>query len=119
MKEINEISEMEAYGQIISFAQAKNNSPEVSELWEYRSYIDLMKILNGGIEREDKHKEHANLNINANRKLVENAIILILSLFHDLPCDGFNETGKDLDSLNEEEKEVLVNTLKDEFSLLS
>ena len=80
-----------------------------------------MKVLKSGIEHVDKHRNHNNnddLKIKANKKLVENAIILILSLFHDLLIDGFHEMGKDLNSLNEEEKEVMVNTLKSEFSLL-
>ena len=159
---------MDAYEQIISFLEKKENNRQQVELWEDTSYVNLMQLLKSGQEYKDLYKDYSSSNqfkgeienrisanrnikdlisylekemkkaaddlrfedaaflrdkirdlkIKTNQKLVENAIILMLSLCHDMPPDRFNSIGKDIKQLDEEERDDLVETLKKEFSLL-
>ena len=50
-----------------------------------------------------------------NRVLVTNAIILILSLFEDIPPDTFNNRGVNINRITGKDRKSLVADLKDEF----
>ncbi len=98
--------ELEAYDQILKFFNKKNRTDEETEIWEDQTYINLMGFLK-------KKKEIENLY--NNYKLVENAIILILSLFHEVPPDKFNSMGKDAKDIDNSDRDDIISMLKKEF----
>ncbi|MFX1504049.1 MAG: hypothetical protein ACFFDH_24020, partial [Promethearchaeota archaeon] len=50
-----------------------------------------------------------------NRTLVTNALILIISLFEDIPPDTYNNRGVKVNRISEEDKRFLIEDLKQEF----
>ncbi|MFX0047734.1 MAG: hypothetical protein ACFE8G_06140 [Candidatus Hermodarchaeota archaeon] len=99
MSNNNESYELDYYLNIIDFFQNQDTNRETRELWRNKSFIQLMKVL-----KRTRKKE-----------LVKNAIILILSLFDELPPDSYNNRGVKPDSLTNSDKLSYVNILKSEF----
>ncbi len=106
MNTINGGKELEAYDQILKFFNKKDRTNKETEIWEDQTYINLMGFLK-------KKKEIENLY--NNYKLVENAIILILSLFHDVPPDKYNSMGKDVKVIDNSDRDDIISLLKKEF----
>ena len=99
MSNNNENYELDYYLSIIDFFQNQDNNRETTEIWKNKSFIQLMKVL-----KRTRKKE-----------LVKNAIILILSLFDELPPDTYNNRGIKSNSLTNSDKLSYVNILKSEF----
>ena len=91
--------ELDSYLKIIEDFQNENVNTERTEIWKNHSLIELMKLL-------DKAK---------NRILVTNSIILMLSLFEDIPPDTYNNRGVDIHRISFEEKKSLIAGLEEEF----
>jgi len=91
--------ELDYYLKIIDFFQNKKVNKEKTEIWKSLSLIELMNFL-------DRSK---------NKTLVANAIILILSLFEDIPPDTYNNRGVDINRISEKDRRSLISELKDEF----
>lgn len=106
MKNIDLDDETDAYDQILKFFNKKDRTPLLTEVWKDQTYVNLMKFLDENLAHPEKYE---------NYQLVQNAIILILSLFHDLSPDRFTSVGKDLRVSDEEEKTSIHNLLKAEF----
>ena len=91
--------ELDYYLSIIDFFQNQNTDRETTEIWKNKSFIELMKVL-----KRTRKKE-----------LVKNAIILILSLFDEIPPDSYNTRGIKANSISDGDKPSYVNLLKSEF----
>ena len=91
--------ELDYYLSIIDFFQNQTAIKETTEIWKNKSFIELMKVL----KRTSK------------KVLVKNAIILILSLFDEMPPDNYNNRGIKVNSLTNGDKLSYVNLLKSEF----
>jgi hypothetical protein len=89
--------EEELYNEIV---QKYIQSEKQKELWKNRIYIRLMN---------DFEK------IN-NPKVIKNAIILMLSLFENIPPDIYNTRGKKIEEISMEKKEVILKQLRKEYS---
>jgi hypothetical protein len=100
MTENNNMSESECYNRIIKFFHSDINDKEKVEKWKSQSYIKLMNSLES---KEDK-------------ELAQNAIIMILSLFENIPPDIYNNRGFKLKNLDTEEREKIISKLKEEAS---
>ena len=92
--------ELDYYLSIIDFFQNQNTIKETTEIWKSKSFIELMKVL-----KRPRKKE-----------FVKNAIILILSLFDEMPADRYNNRGTKVNSLTNGDKLSYVNILKSEFN---
>ena len=92
--------ELDYYLSIIDFFQNQNTVKETTEIWKNNSFIELMKVL----KRTSK------------KLFVKNAIILILSLFDEMPADMYNNKGTKVNSLANGDKLSYVNILKSEFT---
>jgi hypothetical protein len=99
MSNTNGDYELDYYLSIIDFFQNQDTNRETTEIWKNKSFIQLMKVL-----KRTRRKE-----------FVKNAIILILSLFDELPPDSYNNKGIKVNSLESEDKLSYVNLLKSEF----
>jgi len=91
--------ELEYYDKILEFFQNRDNNMETAEIWRSKTIIELMKVL----ERTK------------NREMVKNALLLIISLYQELPPDGYNDRGVNSDSLDDEQKALFLSELKSEF----
>ena len=96
---LDDESEMELYSKIIEVYQNRQLDKEAIEIWKDKSYIDLMHVL-----------KRTN-----NKDLVKNAIILILSLFEDIPVDLYDTQGVDAKELKLEKRKEYLSKLKMEF----
>lgn len=95
----NDNFELDYYNKILdNFKNTKVNR-EVTEIWKDKSLIELMKFL-------DRTKNNA---------MVSNAIILILSLLDDIPPDGYNNRGVNINQISDKDKKYLIDQLKNEF----
>ncbi len=99
MSNTNGDYELDYYLSIIDFFQNQDTNRETTEILKNKSFIQLMKVL-----KRTRRKE-----------FVKNAIILILSLFDELPPDSYNNKGIKVNSLESEDKISYVNLLKSEF----
>ena len=99
MSNNNDNYELDYYLGIIDYFQNQASDSETTALWKNKSFIELMKVL-----KRTKKKE-----------FVKNAIILILSLFEEIPPDSFNNRGIKANSLSGGDKVSYVNILKTEF----
>jgi len=99
MSNTNGDYELDYYLSIIDFFQNQDKNRETTEIWKNKSFIQLKKVL-----KRTRRKE-----------FVKNAIILILSLFDELPPDSYNNKGIKVNSLESEDKISYVNLLKSEF----
>ncbi|MFX1553533.1 MAG: hypothetical protein ACFFBV_06365 [Promethearchaeota archaeon] len=100
--EINSNSEdfeLDYYLKILNYFQDNKISREKKEIWKNRSIIELMNLL----ERTQ------------NRTFVTNALILILSLFEDIPPDTYNNRGVNIARISEKDKKFLIKELKEVF----
>jgi len=100
MSNNNDNNELDYYLSIIDFFQNQDSNRETTEIWRNKSFIQLMKVL-----KRTRNKE-----------FVKNAIILILSLFDELPPDMYNSRGIKVNSLTNSDKLSYVNLLKSEFA---
>ena len=91
--------ELELYLKIVDIIQDDTISPENKEIWKNKSIIELMNLL--------KHTQ--------NRSLVANALVLLLSLFEDLPPDLYVNRGHNINCISEKDKKFLISELKNEF----
>jgi len=91
--------ELDYYLSIIDFFQNQNKIKETTEIWKNKSFIELMNVL----KRTSK------------KEFVKNAIILILSLFDEMPVDMYNNKGIKVNSLTNGDKQSYVNILRSEF----
>ncbi|MFW9826481.1 MAG: hypothetical protein ACFFEY_02555 [Candidatus Thorarchaeota archaeon] len=91
--------ELDFYLQIIDLFQDEEINREKKRIWINKSIIELMKYLKR----------------TRNRRLVANALILILSLFEDLPPDLYNNRGVNINRISQKDKEFLIKDLKEEF----
>ena len=91
--------EIDYYLQILDYFQKEKISREEIEIWKDHSIIKLMKYLK---------RSH-------NRVLVTNALILLLSLFENIPPDTYNNRGVDIDRISELDKRSIIENLKNEF----
>jgi len=92
--------ELDYYLRIIDFFQNQKYIKETTEIWKNKSFIELMRVL----ERTNK------------KEFVKNAIILILSLFDEIPADIYNNKGIKIDSLTNGDKLSYITILKSEFN---
>lgn len=99
MSNANDELELEYYTKIINFFKSQPSNKESIEIWKSKSFIELMKVL----ERTQ------------NRGLVQNAIILIISLFEQLPPDLYTNRGINADFINKKDKKSYLSVLKSEF----
>jgi hypothetical protein len=95
----NDDFEMEYYTKILDFYQNQEFDRETVEIWKSKSYIELMQVL-----------KRTN-----NKNLVKNAIVLILSLFEDLPLDIYDCSGQSVRDLKKEDKNAYLANLRSEF----
>jgi len=91
--------ELDFYLKIIDYFQSEKGDREEKEIWKNESIVELMKYL----ERS------------RNRTLVMNALILMLSLFEDIPPDIYNNRGVNFNRISEKDKKFLIEDLKEEF----
>jgi len=56
------------------------------------------------------------LNEDQNKKLVQNALILIIALFEDYQPDLILEKGKDINEISNQERKILGEILRGELS---
>ena len=102
MTNINDDLEMKYYSKILDFYQNHQFDKETVEIWKSKSYIELMQVL-----------KRTN-----NKNLVKNAIILILSLFEELPLDIYDSSGLSVRELKQEDKNSYLSHLRTEFAEL-
>ncbi len=91
--------ELDCYLNILEYFQNVKIDKKNTDIWKNQSFIDLMKLL------ENKK----------NRALVTNAIILILSLFDDIPPDTYNSRGEDINMISIEDRKSLFAGLDEDF----
>jgi len=91
--------ELDCYLKIINYFQNEKTNREEVEIWKNKSIIELMNLL-------DRTR---------NRTLVTNALILLLSLFENIPPDTFNNRGVNINRFSENDKKSIIEDLKDEF----
>ena len=91
--------EMDFYLRILEVYQNKQLDKVALEIWKDRSYIELMQVLK---------RTH-------NKNLVKNAIILILSLFEELPIDLYDNYGINTKDLEKEQRKTFLAEMKSEF----
>lgn len=89
------------YEQIIDvFKEVSTKNKKDREKWKYQIYRKLMKRLE---EPQEK-------------LLVRNAILLILSLFNDIPPDIYNTRGRQLEEISSKsQKHEILSDLKQEL----
>jgi len=95
----NDAFELDCYMKILDYFQKDKVNKENTEIWKDQSFIELMKLL----EQEK------------NRDVVTNAIILMLSLFEDMPPDTYNNRGVNINLISGKDRISIVANLKDEF----
>ena len=99
MKISSHSNELDLYLNIIDYSQKEQITKEEIEIWKDKSIIELMKYLK---------RTH-------NRNFVTNALIIILSLFEDIPPDLYNNRGVNFNRIAEKDKDFLIEELKEEF----
>ncbi len=91
--------ELDCYLKILEYFQNENVNRERTKIWKDHSLIELMKLL-------DKAK---------NRVLVTNSIILMLSLFENMPPDTYNNRGVNINRISVKDRKSLIADLREEF----
>ena len=95
--------ELECYTKIINCYLKNQNDRQKLEQCKHQSLIKLMKVM-------DRKEE----------RLIQNALIIVLALFDEIPPDLAGTTGSDLSLLSKREKELALKKIEDEiFSRLS
>ncbi|MHA1293685.1 MAG: hypothetical protein ACTSQJ_13585 [Promethearchaeota archaeon] len=95
----NDENEMKCYLKILNYFQKKSDKREDIELWKSKSLMKLMDILMR----------------TQNRKLITNALILMITLFENIPPDIYNNRGIHINRLSGKDKRALISALKEEF----
>ena len=91
--------EFDTYMKIIEVFKKGKLDRKAVEIWKDKSLMELMELL--------KRTQ--------NRTLVTNAIILLISLFENIPPDTYNNRGRDIREISQNDKKILMSKLKDEF----
>ena len=78
--EAKELLEEDHYFHILDFFESYKNDSELQEIWKDHFLVKLMRL-----PENMKFK-----------KVVENSIIIILSLFNDMPADFYGSIGKEI-----------------------
>ncbi|MGQ4874140.1 MAG: hypothetical protein ACTSVV_04500 [Promethearchaeota archaeon] len=99
MEKMDDSTELACYEKILQFYETCQDSREKIEIWKSRSLINLMNKL-----AETK-----------NKRLIRNAIILLISLFEDIPPDIYNNRGIDINRLSEKDRKKILAKLESEF----
>ncbi|MHA2006789.1 MAG: hypothetical protein ACXABO_04580 [Promethearchaeota archaeon] len=96
----NEDFELNHYLKIIDYFRCKKLKREKKKIWTSQSFIELMNLL-------DQTK---------NKVLITNSIILILSLFGEIPPDTYDNRGVDIECVSQKVRKTIINeALKNEF----
>lgn len=99
MSTANNNLEMDFYTRIINFFKNQPSTKDTIEIWKNKSLIELMKVF----ERTQ------------NKEFIQNAIIILISLFEQMPPDLYNNRGINTKLINEKEKKAYLHLLKSEF----
>ncbi len=91
--------ELDYYTKIINYIQKGNFEYRKAEIWRSKALIELMEFFKR----------------TRNRTLVTNALLLLISLFEDIPPDTYNNLGEDANHISKEERKILIEDLKNEF----
>jgi len=92
--------ETDCYDKILKFfISCQEESRDRKEIWKSTTLITLMKQLAR----------------TKNKKLTKNAIILMITLFEDIPPDIYNNRGININRLSENDRESVLSSLKEEF----
>lgn len=91
--------ELAFYTKIINYFQKGNFEFRKTEIWRSKAIIELMELFKR----------------TRNRKFVTNALLLLISLFEDTSPDVYDNLGKDINQISQEEKKIFIAELKDEF----
>ncbi len=91
--------ELDYYLKIIEKCKNKRGSREAVEIWKSKEMITLMKCLNR----------------TKNKNLITNALILLTTLFEDIPPDLYNNAGVNINLIEGKDRDVLVSILSQEF----
>ena len=81
------------------FNKQKEMGRDELNLWKHRTIIKIMDVWNQ----------------TKNMTLVRNSLILMISLFGNIPPDIYNNRGININLLSETDREVLVGQLRSEF----
>ncbi len=93
------LEESDYYTKILNIFLKEGDQQNLKELWKDRSIIELMSDV-----KKYKNKEH-----------IKNALIVLLSLFDDVPPDLFNSIGTNIETLSKEDREEVIRGLKEIF----
>lgn len=91
--------EIDCYEKILNYFNSCEDSRDKREIWKSHSLITLMNKLMR----------------TQNKRLIQNALILLLSLFEDMPPDIFNNRGIDFNRLTGDDRDLVLSKLKGEF----
>jgi len=92
--------EIDCYEKILRyFNERKDINREDVKLWKNRSLVKIMELWNR----------------TKNITLVRNSLILMISLFENLPPDIYNNRGVNINRCSRKDRESLVSSLKNEF----
>ncbi len=89
--------ELNCYTKILNIFLKVGDDERLKDIWKSRAMLKLM----------EKLKTHKNKNV------VKNALIILLSLFEDVPADLFDSVGSDLENISEKERQEVILKLKE------
>ena len=95
----SEIAEIDCYEKILKFFHKRHHNRDKTEIWKNQSLIQLMKKL-------QKTKD---------KRTIRNALILLISLFEQIPPDIYNNRGININRLSEDDRRMVQDALKKEF----
>ncbi len=96
---IKKDSELDCYIRIIDYFENKKENRERTELWKCQFMMKLMK--------EALYSD--------NKILVKNALIIMISLFENIPADMYISRGTDASQLSSEDRKKIMRLLKNEL----
>jgi len=100
METLHNDEEIDCYEKILQFFnQQQFLSKENKNLWKSRSLIKIMEVWSR----------------TRNLTLVRNSLILLISLFENVPPDLYNNRGVDIQLLSKKDRDSFMSELKDEF----
>ncbi len=91
--------ELEYYLKIIEKCKNRRGSRETVEIWKSKEMIALMDRLNR----------------TQNKVLITNALILLTTLFEDIPPDLYNNVGVNVNLITSKDRDMFVSILSQEF----
>ena len=103
MVEKNDINqkEVDCYTKIINLFLKIGKDPITIETWKDKAIVKIMKVL-----KDPK-----------NKRWVQNALIILLTLFDDNPPDLYSNIGNNVKILSDEERQQVISKLKEEFTV--